>query len=129
VECVEFGGFDRSPIWIVMLCAFSELFWLTVKCDVDSGIHHGVVHYIGPRSRAARFEDTIEIKFPDGKGKYSLTFPTGTYFEDINEMFDADLFFPVILYTLDIGSINSNGGVTRESKLSRVPLRASSDDV
>lgn len=106
MEGVEFGGFDTSPIRIVLLCTLSELFWLTVKCDLDSGIHLGVVHYIGPRSRAAQFEYTIEITFPDGQGKYSVTFPTRTCFEDINEMFDADCFFPVSSYTVAMGSIN-----------------------
>jgi len=105
-EGVEFGAFERSPIRIVLLRALGELFWLTVKHDSDSGVHHGVVHYIGPRSRAALFEYTIEIKFPDGKGKYSHTFPTRTCFENNNEMFDAESFFPATLCTLDMGSIN-----------------------
>ena len=58
MEGAEFGGFERSPVRIVLLCAFSELFWLTVRSDSDNGLHHGVVYYIGPRSRAARFEYT-----------------------------------------------------------------------
>ena len=105
-EGVEFGAFDRSPVRIVLLRALGELFWLTVKYDSESGVHHGVVHYIGPRSRAADFEYTIEIKFPEGKGKYSFTFPTRTYFEGINEAVVDQRFFPVTLCTHDMGSVN-----------------------
>ena len=45
MEGAEFGCFDRNAKKIVLLCAFEELFWLTVKHDLDGGVHQEVVQY------------------------------------------------------------------------------------
>jgi len=89
MEGAEFGGFDRSCIKVVLLCAFEELFWLTMKHDVDNDIHQEVVQYIGPRSRAAQFENKIEFQSYDGKSTHTSTGKTKTCFEDINEILAA----------------------------------------
>ena len=102
MEGAEFGDFDMSAIRIVLLCAFAELFWLTVKHDLDNGIHQGVVYYIGPRSRAALFEYTIEI----GKGKYSVVCPTGTCFEDTNQMLNDKRLLHIKLHLPEEISVN-----------------------
>jgi Seven in absentia protein family. len=89
VEGAEFCGFDSSTIKIVLLCAFEELFWLTVKHDVDTDTHLQVLQYIGPRSRAKLFKYEIELKFLDGSRKSTWSTITKTCFEDINEILAA----------------------------------------
>jgi hypothetical protein len=103
MEGAEYGGFDRSPIKIVLLCVFEELFWLTVKHDLDSGLHQEVVQYIGPRSRAALFKYKIEFKSNVAKRTYSCTGKTKTCFEDVNEILAARRCFDLrIRYLRDV---------------------------
>jgi hypothetical protein len=107
MEGAEFGGFDRNPIKIVLLCALGELFWLTAKYDLDSGFHQEVVQYIGPKSRTALFEYEIELTYYDGKSKNTTIDKTKNFFEDVNEIFAAKRCFKISISYLRSEYMNS----------------------
>ncbi|GFG40271.1 hypothetical protein Cfor_04766, partial [Coptotermes formosanus] len=65
MEDVEGGDFDRSSMKIILLCVFEELFWLTVKHDVENNTRVEAVQYIGSRTRATGFEYQHELKSLD----------------------------------------------------------------
>jgi hypothetical protein len=81
------GRFDKNFIKVTLLCVSAELFWMTVKQDIDNNTRLEVVQYIGSKKKAAQFEYQHELKSVDGKIAISFLSVTENLYEDINAIF------------------------------------------
>jgi hypothetical protein len=108
MEDVEGGGFDRCSMKIMLLCALEELFWLTVKHDLENNTRLEAVQYIGSRSRATHFEYQHELQSIDGRTRISFVSATRTCFEDVNAIISAKFCFHTDLYFFRSLFLNSH---------------------
>jgi hypothetical protein len=108
MEDVEGGVFDRSSVKIMLLCALEELFWLTVKHDVETNTRLEAVQYIGSRTRATQFEYRHEIQSVDGRTTISFVSTTRSCFEDTSAIIGAKFCFHADLYFFRNVFLNSN---------------------
>lgn len=98
IEDCESGGFDRNFINVTLLCADGELFWRTIKHDIDNNTRLEVVQYIGSKRKATQFQYQQELTSLDGHITVSFLSVTMNCFQDMNAVFDSKLCFNIDLH-------------------------------
>jgi hypothetical protein len=97
IEDIKIRGFDRNFVSVTLLCANGELFWMTVKQDIDKNIRLEVVQYIGTKRKATQFQYQHELISLDGDITVSFLNVTKSCFEDVNEIFASKCCFNIDL--------------------------------
>jgi hypothetical protein len=93
IEGIWSGGFDRTSVKVILVCALGDLFWLTVKNDIESNTRLEAVQYVGSERKAEQFEYKHELTSLDGKTSTSFLRPARNCFEDISAVLDSNLCF------------------------------------
>jgi hypothetical protein len=86
---------DRTEI--VLICAESELFWLTIKVDVMKNKRYEAIHFIGSEARAKEFRYSCDYLSVDGKTGSSFFSTTRSISQETDNVFSSSPHFQMDL--------------------------------
>lgn len=84
---------------VTLICAHSELYWLTIKYDVEKNKRFEAVHFIGSAAKAKEFRYKCDLLSRDGKTGTSFFTITRSIFQETDDVFASS---PHFLMDIDV---------------------------
>jgi hypothetical protein len=78
---------------VTLICAHSELYWLTLKFDVKNNKRFEAVHFIGSAAKAKEFRYKCDLLSCDGETGTSFFSITRSIFQETDDVFAASPHF------------------------------------